>query len=221
MIMVIAGFILSIGCRHTLPDPLLPSGSNMGGPCSADTVYFVNDILPIISSNCAMAGCHDAVTRKEGVELTGYNSIKKEVSAGRSSNSKLYEVLLHHGNDRMPPPPKPALTAEQISKIRTWIDQGARYNYCARCDTTDFKYSTAVSKIIESRCFGCHNPNNINGGVDLSNHANTAAYGLNGKLYGSVSHASGYYPMPKNATKIPDCEIMQIKKWIDAGAPNN
>jgi hypothetical protein len=218
---VILGLILGAGCRHKLPDPPLPSGVNMGGPCSADSVYFVNEILPIISSNCAMAGCHDAITRKEGVELTGYNSIRKEVSPGNSSNSKLYEVLIKHGNERMPPSPKPPLSQEQITKIRVWIDQGARYNYCDRCDTVDCKYSTAVSRIIQTRCLGCHNPNNLNGSVDLSSYSSTAGYALNGKLYGSISHTAGYFPMPKNASKMPDCEITQIKKWIDSGAPNN
>ena len=35
--------------------------------CSPDTVYFSQTILPLITSNCAMSGCHDAISHKEGV----------------------------------------------------------------------------------------------------------------------------------------------------------
>jgi hypothetical protein len=40
-------------------------------------------------------------------------------------------------------------------------------------------------------------------------------------LYGVISHSPGYRYMPKYGPKLPDCEIAGIKKWIDAGAPNN
>jgi hypothetical protein len=43
----------------------------------------------------------------------------------------------------------------------------------------------------------------------------------NGKLMGSITWASGFSPMPKNASKMPDCEIQKIQKWIDQGALNN
>ena len=215
--------IFWIACKHTLPEPLDPGNptNGSGRQCNVDSVYFTNDILPLLGSNCAMSGCHDATSRQNGVVLTNYTNIMKEVDAGRASNSKLYKILIEKDQDRMPPLPKSALTADQLAKIRTWINQGAKNNYCDRCDTTNSKFSTAISPILQSRCQGCHNPSNLSGGIDLSTYPGAASVGLNGKLYGTVNHTTGYSPMPKSANKIPDCEIKQIKKWIDAGVPNN
>ncbi len=43
----------------------------------------------------------------------------------------------------------------------------------------------------------------------------------NGKLFGAVNHDSGFAAMPKNAPKLSDCKIDQIKIWIEDGTPNN
>jgi len=39
-------------------------------------------------------------------------------------------------------------------------------------------------------------------------------------LMKSLDH-TGYYPMPKGGNKLSDCEINQVKNWINAGALNN
>jgi hypothetical protein len=44
---------------------------------------------------------------------------------------------------------------------------------------------------------------------------------FNGKLMGVISHAVGFKPMPNGGNKLPDCKIIQIRKWIEVGAPNN
>ena len=220
---LMAVLIVAIACKHTLPDPIDPGnpGTGSGRPCNVDSVYFTNDILPILNSNCAMSGCHDAITHKDDVELTGYNKIRKEVDPGRASESKLYKVLIEKIDKRMPPLPMAALSPAQITMIRTWINQGAKNNSCDRCDTTNSKYSTAIAPIILLRCQGCHNATNVGGGIDLSSYQGAAAVAVNGKLYGSVNHGTGYSPMPKAGPKMPACEITQIKKWVDSGAPNN
>lgn len=41
-------------------------------PCSPDTVYFEQQLLPILQSNCASPNCHDNITHEEGVWLTSY-----------------------------------------------------------------------------------------------------------------------------------------------------
>ncbi|MEO7444152.1 MAG: hypothetical protein ABIT96_03800, partial [Ferruginibacter sp.] len=67
----------------------------------------------------------------------------------------------------------------------------------------------------------CHSGGTPSGGIDLSNYTIVKALALNGRLYGAVTHAPGYSPMPKNASKLSACNLSQIRKWIDAGAPNN
>lgn len=223
--LVLAGIIVVFfACRHQLLD--VP-GSGSGVPpavssCSPDTVYFVNEIMPIISSNCTMSGCHDNITHAEGVNLTTYNNIMRYVNAGNASSSKLYKVIIKTNGDRMPPPPMAAFTAEQKTKIQKWINQGAKNNNCiGSCDTAVFSYSVAVKIIMSNKCVGCHNPSSLGGSIDLSTYNGVKAVALNGKLYGSVANQSGYSPMPKNSSKLSDCEIRQIQKWIIAGSLNN
>lgn len=55
----------------------------------------------------------------------------------------------------------------------------------------------------------------------MGTYATDKAIALNGKLYGSVSFTSGYSPMPKGGSKMSTCQLLIIKRWIDAGSPNN
>src|SRR5690349_10675218 len=120
--------MLVITCKHEI----LPkdgnnnnngngNGNNPPGntnTCSADTVYFGNTILPLISSGCAMSGCHDAVTHKEGLVLNSYAGIMKIVSPGNASGSKLYQVIITtNQGDIMPPPPHQPFSASAKASI--------------------------------------------------------------------------------------------------------
>ena len=229
----IAFIIISIvlnACRHEILDLGNGSGGGTGGggnppptsTCSPDTVYFTNQVMPLISSNCTMSGCHDNITHADGVNLTSYTNIMKHVQAGNAANSKLYKSIIKTNGDRMPPPPMPAFTTAQKALIQKWINQGAKNNSCAgSCDTAVFTYSGAVKPIMDSKCSGCHNPNNLGGNIDVSTYTAIRVTALNGKLYGSVAHQTGFSAMPKNAAKLSDCEIRQIQKWIGAGSQNN
>ncbi len=217
-------------CRHELLYPGNGGGGGTGGgggvgstnTCSPDTAYFVNDIMPIISSNCAMSGCHDNTTHADGVRLVTYNNIMNYVDAGNAAGSELYKVIIKTNGDRMPPPPMPPLTAAQKALIQKWINQGAKNNACSgRCDTAVFTFSGAVKPLMDNKCAGCHNPANLGGNIDLSTYNGVRTVAVNGKLFGSVSHQTGYSPMPQGAAKLSDCEITQIQKWITAGSLNN
>lgn len=209
-------------CKHEIPDisdiDTVPPAVSIN--CSTDSVYFVNTIKPLIISNCAMAGCHDAISRAEGINLTTYNGIMREVIAGNASKSSLYKYMVRTDKDRMPPPPMAAFSANQLTQVRNWINQGAKNNGCSSCDSTDIKFSTAVKVIIQNKCQGCHNPNSLGGGIDLSTYTGIKASALSGKLVGSISWATGFSKMPQTA-KLPDCEITQIQKWVAAGSLNN
>lgn len=220
--------VLFLACKHELPFPPgvvpvleVPNPGSSGKTCSPDTVYFANEIQPLLNSSCAMSGCHDAVTHAEGLNLSNYIGTLKIVSPGNPSSSKLYTQLLKSGDERMPPPPMTALSSTQIEKIQKWISQGAVNNVCDQCDTTNFKFATAIKPIMDNKCVGCHNAASLGGNVDLSSYAGIKAAAVSGKLYGSVTWSNGISAMPKGGVKMPSCEIVQIKKWIDAGTPNN
>jgi mono/diheme cytochrome c family protein len=199
-----------------------------GDVCSPDTVYFAQDVLPLLISNCALSGCHDDQSAQDGVVLTSYASVMStaDVRPNRPGNSDLYEVLVEDDADkRMPPPPRDPLSTEQIAMIATWINQGAQDLSCdpfaGGCDTVNVTYSGTIRAILDQRCMGCHNDQGASGGVILETHAEVSALALDGTLYGALSWTSGYTSMPPSGSQLPQCQLDQIKAWVDAGAPNN
>jgi mono/diheme cytochrome c family protein len=92
------------------------------------------------------------------------------------------------------------------------------------CDTSNVTYSNTVSGIMAVNCNVCHSTSSANangGGIQLDSYTKLKVYVDNGKLMGSINHAGGYSPMPKNATKLSSCDISKVQAWINAGAPNN
>ena len=107
--------------------------TDTGTPCDPDVVYFDQDILPILRSNCAFSGCHDNNSAQDGVILTSYENVMltADVEAFDLDGSDLYEVITDSDpDDRMPPAPNERLTSAQISKISEWILQGAKNEQC-------------------------------------------------------------------------------------------
>jgi len=184
-------------------------------------LFFENHILPILLSSCAYSGCHDKVTKKEGIILTDYSALIKSdiIKKGNAQESELFEVITDEDKDRMPPLPKAALTSNEINLIEKWINQGAKNNKCNSCDTNNVKFSTVVSQIISSNCKGCHSGSNPSKNVKLENYNDVKAIADDGRLL-NVINSSVYALMPPSG-KLDNCKINQITKWVNAGAPNN
>lgn len=233
----IAGFIF--GCKHELPDPIPGGGGTGGGTggggtggggttiiCSPDTAYFQQQVLPIFISNCAVSGCHDAITRQDGVNLTNYNSIMTtgDVRPFNPGNSEVWEKITDPDpSDRMPPPPRNPLTQAQKDIIFKWIMQGAKNNSCqpTACDSSNFTFSGSIRTIINNKCLGCHSSTAAQGNINFSTYTGVKAKVDDGRLWGAINHFPGFSPMPKNGNKLSDCEITLFRKWIATGAPNN
>lgn len=93
----------------------------------------------------------------------------------------------------------------------------------ATCDTVDVAYTAVVQPIVAQNCAfsGCHAGSPAAAGINLETYSGLQAIAANGDLVGVITHASGYSPMPKNASKLPDCSIAQIRSWVASGAPEN
>lgn len=89
------------------------------------------------------------------------------------------------------------------------------------CDTANVTYSSSVVPVLVSNCTVCHGGTTPSAGIKLDTYADVKIQVTNGRLWGAVSQAVSYSPMPKNAPKMSSCNLTKIKKWIDAGAPNN
>lgn len=196
-------------------------------PLPADTnVCFQRDVMPIFTGSCALSGCHDALTATDGKDFSSYEGIRDEVRPGRPQNSEIYHVITEDDNDdRMPPPPMNRLTSGQIETIRKWIEQGAQNTTCSTgtsgCDTVNVTFTAAVRPVLQNNCVACHSGAFPSGGIILSTYAGVKAVADNGKLVGAIAHQSGFIPMPQGGARLPDCQISQIRAWVNKGAPNN
>lgn len=224
-------------CSHDIIEPintvlLDTTGTGGGGgvinpnPCDQTKLYFVNDVLPIFLSSCAYSGCHDAASAKEGIILDTYANIMStgEVIPGNAWSSKIYEAITETDpEDIMPPSPKPHLLPEQITIIARWINEGALNTECIseNCDTLTVKYSTHIEPLITTFCRGCHSGSNPSGGIFMDNYSNVKLSVMNGSFLGSIKREAGWSGMPKNGTKLSDCNIRKIEIWIQNGALNN
>ncbi|MFM6914783.1 MAG: hypothetical protein ACKOUQ_07830 [Aquirufa sp.] len=187
--------------------------------CSPDTVYFNQTILPLITSNCAMSGCHDAISHKEGVILTDYTHIRAYSSTTNPAGSTLYRSIV---TGYMPP--KGPLASAQMASLLKWMQQGAKNNSCVasgNCVATNVSFANTVLPTLRTNCTGCHSGTTPSAGIDLNSYATVKVQAANGKLVGSISHAAGYIAMPSATVSLSACEISQIKAWVTEGTLNN
>jgi hypothetical protein len=97
------------------------------------------------------------------------------------------------------------------------------YGAPAPCtDTTGtISYAAKVVPILQANCYGCHSGSAPSGGQAMGTYTADKTMAQNGKLLGVISHASGFSPMPKGGSKLSNCNIAVVRKWIEEGAPNN
>ncbi len=109
--------------------------------------------------------------------------------------------------------------ADSTASARADITVVRRSN--SGCDTANVTFAATIRPILQLSCTSCHAGGNPPGQVNLSNYSGVKAAADNGKLVGSITHASGFSAMPEGGAKLPDCTINKIKAWVNSGAPNN
>lgn len=90
---------------------------------------------------------------------------------------------------------------------------------CTPSDTPTF--SGDIEPIFAYHCNSCHSGPYASAGIQLDDYTKVETYVHSGSLLGSITGATGYPLMPKDMSPLPDCEINNIKNWINNGAPNN
>jgi hypothetical protein len=204
-------------------------GGNGGG--GSDSVCFVQNVLPLFLSNCAMASCHDGLSQGEEdnlYALNTYATIRQHVVPFKPSSSAVYQAVNGAEEEFMPPPPKSPLTTAQKELMRKWITDGALNSDCpdANCDTTGtVGFSSRVKPIVDNYCVSCHNSTVTSGGVNLNGYNQVKLYAgtiRNGTpvLVGTIRHLAGFKAMPPSI-KIEECSIRKIELWIDQGMIDN
>lgn len=223
VVVVIVTATLLFACRH---EPVLVNGAPPDvtpPPPGAATICFQSNVLPIFVSNCAKSGCHDAVTKKEGIQLDNYNGIMQGIKPNDPGGSKYWRVIIEtKPQDRMPPPPDAPLSTAQKDSIYKWIVQGAlnTTNCAVNCDPLQFSYTITIRSILNNNCVGCHGAVAPGAGLNLTDYNTVQTIALSGRLLGAVNQQAPYKPMPP-VGKLSDCNIQQLTNWKNAGAPNN
>ena len=80
-------------------------------------VSFQDQVSSIISSNCAISGCHN-----------GSNGTSRNFTIFNNVQSKADGIKARTQSGSMPPPASGSLTQEQIRLIACWVDDGALNN---------------------------------------------------------------------------------------------
>src|SRR5208337_4558819 len=80
---------------------------------------YSKDVQPIFERRCQ--GCHGATQQMSGLRLDSAASI------ARVLDGKLIDRVSSAQKGFMMPPMGARLTAEEIGKIKSWIDSGAKY----------------------------------------------------------------------------------------------
>ena len=199
---------------------------------TSDTLCFVQDILPVLLSNCGTIGCHDATSHTDGYILISYNTLMlqdESIIPYNPAESEIYEAITEtDDDDRMPPPPRSPLSLEQKEILRKWITAGAFNSDCPQsaCDTvTVISFSNTVNPVIQTNCVGCHNDSQSNGGVNLNGYQQVKYYAetlRNNKsmLTGTIRKLTGFAAMPPTGS-LSACSIRQIELWIEQGKQSN
>lgn len=88
-----------------------------------------------------------------------------------------------------------------------------------------------IKPLFTQRCAACHNPNDKNGDLDVTNFTAMMLGGGSGAvvevgepsssyLYKLITHESSP-EMPPDAERLPDAELELVRKWIEGGALEN
>ncbi len=91
------------------------------------------------------------------------------------------------------------------------------------CDTSNVTYSVTITKILQDNCYRCHGKasNSKSGGIILEDYNVLKTFAADGRFYGNAAHLPNYIPMPFDGGMLTDCQIRQIKNWVDKGYPQN
>ena len=127
--------LLTLGCVGLLAGALLaddePLDVSKLPPPAQGPIEFAKDIQPILETRCV--ACHGPAKDSSGLRLdTGEAALKGSnfgpvIVPGKSADSRLIHLVGGLEPQTKMPPKGPPLTAAEVSKLRAWIDQGAKW----------------------------------------------------------------------------------------------
>lgn len=118
---IFVGIILSLlACTKTSEEKLLLE-AELSRLCSADSIKFATDVVPIINSNCMP--CHNNDRQEGGITLVTYDDI-----AAMADNGSLMGTIKHESGYSPMPANSPKINDCYIRALETWITNGKPNN---------------------------------------------------------------------------------------------
>ena len=107
-----------------------------------------------------------------------------------------------------------------ITISRSCVNNNEEELYGIRpCDTENVTWESKIREIMQVNCVMCHGPDVAFRGVRHDTYESEMIVVNDGRLRGVVNHLPGYSKMPKDRSKLPECELKLINTWLDNGAP--
>jgi hypothetical protein len=95
----------------------------------------------------------------------------------------------------------------------------------AICDTSQVSYQKDIKPILSKNCYNCHAGSSpLVGNIDFSDYSQISSLASDSPyyIYNVITYNPRFKKMPPlPATKLDTCDILKIKKWTEAGAPDN
>lgn len=90
------------------------------------------------------------------------------------------------------------------------------------CDTTGvISYANDIVPMIQAQCYGCHSGQAQAGaGIILDNYTAFTAYSH--RVLEAISKQPNEPKfMPQGGSRLPDCFILKLHRWMERGLPDN
>jgi len=88
--------------------------------CTGNTPTYSGEIESILTTHCALSGCHNANSAREDIILSTYTS-----ASSQFTNNANNLVSVHHGSGVKPMPEGGAqLSEDLINKLDCWVKNG-------------------------------------------------------------------------------------------------
>lgn len=240
--------------RQPAAPPAAKPAPRPAAPARAAPPSFAREVAPILARHCG--GCHIA-GKKGGFQMTSYDQLARSgvVQPGVANASRLVEVILSgdmpRGGGKVPP--------DDLGVLMRWIDAGAGFDggdpgmpidavaraaaagqqaaateaakpiAAVRLQPGDVSFASAVAPILLQHCAGCHDADDPEGGLSMTNLDALLRGGrggpavVKGKAAGSllVRKLKGVdiegQRMPLGKPPLPAAQVATIEQWIDQG----
>ncbi|WP_417387714.1 DUF1553 domain-containing protein [Gimesia sp.] len=201
-------------------------------PAAQTPVVYESRIQKVFEQKCL--SCHNAKTRKAGLDLSSPESILKGSESGRiiqagDADASLLFQMIDAGE--MPPDEKNHLSTEELQSLRDWLNAGAHFRTAVK--TVPAVTQHDIIPLLHLRCVVCHGGRRKEAGLDLRTKASILKGGKSGPavIPGNASDSlllkrihAGEMPPPRRLVSasvkpMQDNERELLSQWIALKLP--